>query len=375
VGPVVRSILHVAQPTTEGVARCVADLAAYQQRLGWRVSVASPPEGDLPRWVVETGARHLSWRAVRSPGLSVPRETLHLRRLIGADRPEIIHLHSAKAGLAGRLALRGRLPTIYQPHAWSFLAAQGLVRRGALRWERWAARWTDALVCVSRSEREGGITAGVQAPWQIVPNGVDLERFAPLDRSEARRRVGVPSHGPLVVCVGRLDRQKGQDVLLEAWASVSLRRPEATLALVGTGPEEAALRASAPRGVLFPGASTDVPGWLAAADLVVLPSRWEGMSLSMLEAMAAGRSLVMSDVPGAAEALSQGGGALVAPESPEDLFSAILQRLLDPELREEEGAAGRRVAQERFGLERSLAAMQVVYEEVLRRREVAEVEA
>jgi glycosyltransferase involved in cell wall biosynthesis len=284
--------------------------------------------------------------------------------------PDLVHLHSAKAGLAGRLSLRGARPTVYQPHAWSFLAAEGVVERGALSWERRAARWSDAIVCVSGAEREQGIAAGVRAPWEVVPNGVDLERFRPRNREEARWRLELGG-APLVVCVGRLSRQKGQDLLLKAWPAISVAAPEARLALVGTGPDEAKLRAGAPRGVSFAGATDDVPSWLAAADIVVLPSRWEGMSLSMLEGMASGRSVVISDVPGAREAVTAGVGAVVAVEDVAGLSRAVLERLKDPALREREGAEARKVAEGRFGLDKALRATAEVYERVLTRRAAA----
>jgi glycosyltransferase involved in cell wall biosynthesis len=233
-----------------------------------------------------------------------------------------------------------------------------------LSWERRAARWNDLIICVSGAEREQGISAGIKARWEVIPNGVDLERYRPRDRDEARWRLGL-GPAPLVVCVGRLSRQKGQDVLLQAWPQVSVAAPEAHLALVGTGPAESELRAGAPRGVTFAGATDDVTSWLAAADVVVLPSRWEGMSLSMLEAMAAGRPLVVSDVPGAREAVTAGAGAIVPVGDVSALSRAVLDRLRDAGLRRSEGEQARKVAEERFDLQRTLRATVATYEAVL----------
>lgn len=328
------------------------------------MTVASPLEGDLPRWVTAAGARHLSWRARRSPGPSVPGEALRLSRIVRAAAPDLVHLHSAKAGLAGRLALRGKLPTVFQPHAWSFLAAGGPVATAALKWERLAARWADAIVCVSEAERRQGSEAGIDGRWVVVPNGVDLEAFRPGDKQAARAALRL-NDGPLVVCVGRLSRQKGQDVLLEAWPRVREGAPGARLVLVGGGPDEASLRSAAPEGVIFAGVTTEVPSWMAAADVVALPSRWEGMSLAMLEALAAGRSIVISDVPGAREAIEGGAGVVVPIEDPAALADALSARLADPALAEAEGREGRRIAEERFGLERNLERIAEVYEDVL----------
>jgi glycosyltransferase involved in cell wall biosynthesis len=117
--------------------------------------------------------------------------------------------------------------------------------------------------------------------------------------------------------------------------------------------------------VTFAGATDDVTSWLAAADVVVLPSRWEGMSLSMLEAMAAGRPLVVSDVPGAREAVTAGAGAIVPVGDVPALSRAVLDRLRDAGLRRREGEQARKVAEERFDLQRTLRATVAAYEAVL----------
>src|SRR6266545_5984629 len=135
------SILHVSQPSDGGVAGYVAEVAADQARRGWQVKVACPEYGQLADVVAATGARHVRWTAKRAPGPGSLLDALRLRRILDEERPELVHLHSSKAGLAGRLAIRGRLPTIFQPHAWSFEAVRGPARLGALAWERRSARW------------------------------------------------------------------------------------------------------------------------------------------------------------------------------------------------------------------------------------------
>src|SRR5205807_9948561 len=101
------------------------------------------------------GARYVPWEAVRSLR-NAARETRDLARILDGLSADVVHLHSAKAGLAGRLALRGRRPTIFQPHGWSFLALNGLSRRAALEWERRGASLADVIVCVSEGELATG---------------------------------------------------------------------------------------------------------------------------------------------------------------------------------------------------------------------------
>ncbi|WP_143642376.1 glycosyltransferase, partial [Streptomyces viridochromogenes] len=141
-------ILHVAQPVEGGVARVVADLAAAQLAAGWRVTVAAPPGGTLTDTLTALGCAVRRWEATRAPGPRLPGEVRRLARLVREVRPDLVHAHSAKAGLAARLAVRGALPTVFQPHAWSFEAAGPVVNRVALGWERWGARWAARVVCV-----------------------------------------------------------------------------------------------------------------------------------------------------------------------------------------------------------------------------------
>ena len=142
-----------------GHARYVADVVADQVARGWDVAVASPTYGQLADWISAEGARHIPWTAGRMPGPSSVLHAVSLARIVEREAPDLVHLHSSSAGLSGRLAVRGRRPTIFQPHAWSFEAVGGPLRAAAAAWERRGARWTSAIVCVSYAERLRGIGA------------------------------------------------------------------------------------------------------------------------------------------------------------------------------------------------------------------------
>ncbi|MFJ9346692.1 glycosyltransferase [Streptomyces sp. NPDC101237] len=360
-----RRVLHLAQPVEGGVARVILDLTKAQLTAGLRVAVACPG-GELADAARTLGAEVHEWRAARSPGTGLPDEVRRLGRLVRGVRPDVVHAHSAKAGLAARLALRGRVPTLFQPHAWSFEAVGGTTAALALRWERWGARWAHRVVCVSEAERATGVRAGIRARYAVVPNGIDTGRFTP-GLPDAPARSGP---GPLVVCVGRLCPQKGQDVLLRAWPDVLRRVPDARLVLVGDGPDHDALRRIAPESVEFAGAAADVRPWYRAADLVVLPSRWEGMALAPLEAMACGRPVLLTDVDGARESLPPGhrGPCLVPPGQPGALADAVAGLLLDPELRSALGERGRRHVQSTHDVRRTAEAVAELYRELLGER-------
>jgi len=345
----VTRILHVAQPVDGGVGRFVADLVRAQAAAGLAVAVASPP-GQLAD---DAGPAWIPWAAVRSPGLSAAGETRRLARVVREFRPDVVHLHSSKAGLDGRLLLRGRLPTVFQPHGWSWQAGGGAVGAASVAWERLGARWADVTVCVSADERRAGEERGVVTPRhraEVVPNGVDLDRFRPLtpdEREAARRELGLDPAAPVAVCVGRIDPQKGQTVLVRAWEQVRRACPDAVLLLVGDGPGRADVAALAGGlglgdGVRLLGERPDAPRFYGLADVVAFTSQWgEAMALTPLEGMACGRPVVATDVAGIRESVGDGCGAIVPPADVDALASSLADRLRDPALADREGRAAR----------------------------------
>lgn len=368
--PVRPAVLHVVQQTDGGMARVVLDLVAHQIRGGTPVAVACPVGGVLADAVHALGAGVHGWRAGRSAGPLLAREVGQLARIVAAAGPQLVHAHGPKAGLAARLALRGRVPTVFQPHGWPFGAAGGVLAGPARRWERYGARWADRIVCVSETERRKGQAAGVEAAWTVVPNGVDTERFRPAAEGAGRNLpslvADLPGSAPLVVCVGRLCRQKGQDVLLAAWDQVLRRLPNARLVLVGDGPGADALRASAPVSVRFAGDEPDSAPWYRAADLVVVPSRWESMALTPLEAMACGRPVVVTDVAGTRESLPPGHALFCTtpPQDPYALATAVGDLLLNGPLRRTLGRQGRQHVLATHDVRHSASAISDVYREV-----------
>ncbi|MEI2643957.1 MAG: glycosyltransferase [Candidatus Nanopelagicales bacterium] len=334
-----KSVLMVAQPTVAGVAQCVLDWSRGLAQRDWHVTVACPSDGWLAASLQAAGITTREWQSQRSPTAGIRAESRSLRSSLEQVRPDAVFLHGSKAGLIGRLVMRGRLPTAFAPHAWSFEAVTGMTQRAALTWERVAARWTATFVCVSAAERDLGRATGLRGRYVVARNGVDLTLLtnpAPGERQELRGQLGIT--GQAVVCVGRMCVQKGQDVLLAAWPHVA--GPGRSLTLVGGGPD---LEHWADRvrreDVRFLGETDRATAlnWLAAADLVVLPSRWEGMALVPLESLAMGTPVVATDVNGARETVDGAVGGLVPPDDPNALALAMdqwLERSGDPALRE-----------------------------------------
>jgi glycosyltransferase involved in cell wall biosynthesis len=229
-------------------------------------------------------------------------------------------------------------------------------------WQRWLARftmrWADAVVLNSAGVTDYALSEEGAAPdhLYVINNGLRMADYAAARHtSEVRRELGVPAGVPLVGSVGRLDAQKGYDVLLAALAAAP--RLDAHLVLVGTGNAQGALAAQAvslglAERVHFAGYRRDVPRVLAALDLYVQPSRWEGMPNALLEAMAAGCPIVASAVDGICELIEDGvHGWLTPPDDPVALGQAITAALGERAEASRRGAAAKARAAARFSVD------------------------
>ena len=351
----------MCQPTDGGTAVVVRELVRAGVAAGDKVTVASPAGGYLSRWVQAAGATWIELPMSRAPSPRDLRVVPTVRRLLASA--DVVHLHSSKAGAVGRLAARSmgarRPRVVFTPHGWSWYVSERLAR-AFVAFERWAARCTDVIVAVSADEqRDGHRMLGDAAPIVLIENGVDTTAFTP-DGARADRGAAT-----LVVQVGRLSRQKGQDRSIRALARC--HDPELRLRLVGDGPDLAALRDLAQElevghRVEFAG-SVDPRPHLRAADVVVLPSRWEGMSLVLLEAMAVGAAIVASDC-GGSDALA-GVGELIEHEDDDaavaQLGSAVSALNAEPERRSALGRAARERAEQRFGLAATVSRYEAIW--------------
>lgn len=345
-------VLHVAQPGSEGVAHYVVDMSR-ELATDFSVAVAGPDDSVLSAGLSSLPVSFHGWNAARSPVDGLRGDAHRLSRIIAEVQPDLVHLHSSKAGAVGRLVIRRRLPTVLQPHAWSFQSVGPAMASVALGWEKLAARWTHTLIAVSHAERDVAIGHGIRGSEhaEIIANPVDTSRFRPVGAAERNRPamspladVIDPGHKLIVACVGRLCRQKGQDVLLSSvWPQVRASVPDAALVLIGDGPDRARLESMADRSVHLLGNRTDIDELLRHIDLAIFPSRWEGMSLAMLEAMASGLPVVVSDVGGVAETVGRGAGAVVPLENHGAWADAIVARLQSTAVRTAEGRRGREI--------------------------------
>jgi glycosyltransferase involved in cell wall biosynthesis len=188
----------------------------------------------------------------------------------------------------------------------------------------------------------------------VIPNGIDMTAFAPVaaeEKAALRARLGLPE-GVLVVYTGRLASEKRVEPLVRQWHQLRAVHPDATLVLVGDGPQAAALRALQAPGVLLAGAQADIAPWLQAADLFVMPSASEGFSISTLEALACGLPAVATRVGAIPELVNDPAtGRLVEPDDMPALFAALGELLAQRPCWPQMGAAARGLVVEDYSLE------------------------
>jgi sugar transferase (PEP-CTERM/EpsH1 system associated) len=294
-------------------------------------------------------------------------------------RPAIVHSRNWAAFDAVPAArLAGVRIVVHGEHGREAADPEGRnVRRNRARY--FLSPLVSHFITVSR-DLERWLVEDVKVPAHkvsTIPNGVDLSRFGPGGQLEARRVLGLPAEGPVVGTVGRLDPVKDQAGLVRAFATLMGTYPETLLVMAGDGPcREDLARLVAALGaegrVRLLGECRDVPQVLAAMDLFVLPSLAEGMSNTILEAMAVGLPVVATRVGGNRELVDDGEtGRLVPPRDPRALADAMAGYLDDPHLRGLHGKASRRRATETFALERMYRTHESLYGRLLagRKRE------
>jgi sugar transferase (PEP-CTERM/EpsH1 system associated) len=291
-----------------------------------------------------------------------------LSRALKDLAPDLVHTRNW-SGMDGIIAARlaGIRSVVHGEHGWGMDDPDGRSPR-RVRVRRLLARWVREFTCVSRAmEQWLKETIRVNRTVTQIYNGVDTAVYAPaLRRDELRAKLGLSCGGFVAGVVGRLDPIKDHRTLFQAFAQVRAEDPEAVLLVVGDGPEREALErtAGSETGVRFLGNRADVPEVLRCLDVFVLPSVNEGISNTLLEAMASALPVVATRVGGNQELVEAGEtGLLIPPGDAASLARAILAYLRDPDLRRAHSS----MARERVIREFRIEAMVKRYEGVYRR--------
>lgn len=290
--------------------------------------------------------------------------------LLRRERIDVIHAHKFGSNLWGSILGRlARVPVVIaHEHSWSY---EGQPLRRFLD-RHIIARGADVIVAVSREDRRRMIELEKIDPTMVrfIPNGI-----APLEQRghDVRAELGIRPGVPVLAAVGQLRPEKALEVLIDAARHLLLRFPELKVLIVGHGPEEEALQqlvaqASLEATVIFLGRRRDVPDVLAAIDVAVCCSDFEGSPLSVMEYMAAGKPVVATRVGGIPDLIDHGvHGLLVSPRRPEELADALADLLNDHDLRTEMGERGRLRQQREFSLDALVRSIEDLYEDLFQR--------
>jgi glycosyltransferase involved in cell wall biosynthesis len=288
----------------------------------------------------------------KKPGLE-PRIVLRLARALTNSRPEVVHTHmyALKYALAAELVARKRCPIVHTLHNLAQYEADW-----PSRIVQYAA-FQAGVVPVAIGEAVAASVRHVYhlSPRYTIPNGIPVSDYAPPmgARGEVRASLQIPDAAPVFVTVGRFDPQKNHASLIGAFSSDGLRSIGAHLMLVGDGRlrpelERQAIGLSVRERVHFLGVRRDVPRVLAAADVFVLSSRFEGNPLTVMEAMAAGKPVVATAVGCVPELVADDTGRLVPPGDDRALEAAMLEFARSAPLAVAKGSAAMQVARDRF---------------------------
>jgi glycosyltransferase involved in cell wall biosynthesis len=305
---------------------------------------------------------------------------LAILRLVRRERFDVVHTHSSKAGVLGRLAARAAgvpavVHTMHGPGIHDFMP----------RWKQYAflvgelaaARCSDAVVAVCEANRRQAIDRFGVPPDRAITiySGIDLQRIdAPCDLAAARSALAAPTGSKVVLFVGRLDDAKALHLLLTAFADVLAAHPRTILAIVGDGPQELQLRALAgdlgiADRVRFLGSREDVPAFLRLADVFALSSLWEGIGRAMTEAMLMGLPVVAPAIYGIPEIVRHEESGLLYPRGDVGaLAAAIVALLANPARARELGDAARAATRARFDAGAMVRSIEAVYERRLASR-------
>ena len=375
-------LLHIVGDSSfGGAAKIILRLAQTMRAEGWHVDVLTTnsvfhdaaAQHDVGVVSLDVIRREIRpWWDLR--GL------VRLYRFLRREGYLVVHTHTSKAGFVGRLAawLAGVPVILHTAHGFAFHERSPRAKRAFYcTLERFASRWCDRIVSVSEFHRRWALMLRICGTKKIsaIPNGIACQSpHLPASTVVWRRTLAALPSDLIVLTTGRLAPEKGLEYLIEAASLLRHSRPAFRFVLAGDGPlraqlEELAESLGVTRHVEFLGYRDDISDLLAACDLVVLPSLREGLSIALLEAMAAGKPIVTTQIGSNSAVASQADMALlVPPGDPQTLCAAILRCGRDPALRARLGTNARLLFERHYTEERMLNSYRKLYIDLVKEK-------
>ena len=355
-------ILYLITKSEAGGAQThVADLCRYFKSHGYEIAVMSAGEGWLKSECDKMGvAFGVNKFFSNSPNpLRIFFAIKEIKNFVKDFQPDIVHCHSSAAASLGRLAVRGKVRTIYTAHGWGFnIGMNPIIRWGVLVAEKFTARYTDTYICVAEFVKKLGLKYNL-APadkFKVIYNGVTLTP-EPVRNTESEVRL---------IFVGRLAEPKRPELTIEAISRLPDEiKNKIQFTIIGDGPKKVYLESLAKEknvSVNFTGALPKDKALeeLSKGDIFVFISAWEGFPYTVLEAMSCGLPIIASNVGGVDEAVDSSCGILVNNDAGQ-IRAAVLKLINDKELSLRMGERARTIVQQKFSLDKMLVEIENVY--------------
>lgn len=301
---------------------------------------------------------------------------IEICRFVKKNKIKLVHTHSSKAGILGRWAaeLAGAETIIHTVHGWSFNDYQPWLRKKFFVWlERLTARFTDRFIVVSRCDKQRGLTnrIGTEDKYKLIPYGIDYTEFSGVQGQGIRSELGIGSQDLVIGMIACFKPQKCPQDFIKLAHLVNQTMPNVKYVLVGDGIlrkqiERLILKFSLQKQVILTGWRSDIAKILSAIDVFVLTSLWEGLPVTVLEAMAASRPVVASNTGGIAEVIKEGeNGFLTLCRDINNMSERLIALLKNEALRKQISQNTKNSLGFDFSIENMVRNTQVLYENLI----------
>lgn len=351
-------------------------LSKYINKNHFEVLIASTPKGPFKTLVEKEGFKFFDVHLRKSFNICALR---HLESIVNIEKIEILHSHGTVAGVYAKI-LKKRNPflkLIHSIHGYHYLYSSNFLKRNGIRLiERILVDIPDMCVLPTNYDISLGLENKVIMPDRvsIIPYGIELENYSSEEDSDSAvaRELRIRNNGFVIGNISRFDVQKNQKLLIEILPAIIKDIPGVQLLLIGEGElmedcRKLVVKMGLSEKVIFAGVRTDLKKIFPLIDIFVFPSKWEGLSLTLIEAMAARRCILASDIPSNRELINQGqNGFLFELNNKIDLINKIVELYKNPKLRELL-ASNAKASAKRFDVKQMVSQIEKLYLSILRK--------
>lgn len=330
-------VVHITQATIGGVEEYIKLFLSNFDKNKYEMELICPGDGLLRREAEELGVKVNIIDMTREISLIDDYKAYKkLKKVISEINPDIVHIHSSKAGILARLAIRKlKIPCVYNAHGWSFsMKCSEAKKQIYASAEKVCAKYTDMIVNISTYEQNLALEYKVanSQKMTVIYNGIDLNKYSRgYSRNEILSKLGIPENAYVIGMVGRITEQKSPQTFISIAKEISNIFENAYFILVGDGDlieeiqrsiEEKQLKDK----VIITGWTNEVAKYISTFDVAILTSKWEGFGLVLAEYMASGKPIVASNVGGIPNVISHNhNGILIEPNDVEGFINAIIK--------------------------------------------------